>query len=127
MSHDYLLDTSVLLRQVDTQSVQHAAAAATIRRLIASGDVLFITAQNLIEFWAVATRPVTANGLGKSTEEASALFTALEQTFGVVQDSADIFDEWRDLVVKYEVKGKTTHDARLVAVMKDAHPHFQYE
>lgn len=62
-----LLDTNVLLRLADAQSPEHGVAEAAIENLIAGEESVFITAQILVEFWAVATRPESANGLGWST------------------------------------------------------------
>jgi predicted nucleic acid-binding protein len=50
----WLLDTNALLRLADGQSPDHAAASAAIERLLASGETVFIGAQVLAEFWAVA-------------------------------------------------------------------------
>lgn len=61
---DYLLDTNVLLRFSDATSPVHATAVDAVAVLLSRGDRVYITAQNLIEFWAVATRPVDANGFG---------------------------------------------------------------
>jgi predicted nucleic acid-binding protein len=33
------------------------------------------------------------------------------------RDERAIFDLWRELIVQYDVRGKTAHDARLVAEM----------
>jgi predicted nucleic acid-binding protein len=54
----YLLDTNVLLRFSDAASPVHATAVDAVAVLLSRGDRVYITAQNLIEFWAVATRPV---------------------------------------------------------------------
>jgi predicted nucleic acid-binding protein len=58
----WLLDTNVLLRLVDAGSPQHAVAEAAIEHLLAGGETVFISAQVLVEFWAVATRPEPADG-----------------------------------------------------------------
>jgi predicted nucleic acid-binding protein len=52
---DYLLDTNVLLRFSDAASPVHATAVDAVAVLLSRGDRVYITAQNLIEFWAVAT------------------------------------------------------------------------
>jgi len=63
----WLLDTNVLLRLADAQSPDHAVAEAAIERLLAGEESVFIGTQVLVEFWAVASRPESANGLGWST------------------------------------------------------------
>jgi len=118
LSAAFLIDTSVLVRRADPQSAQHAAATTAIPNLTASGVTLHVTPQNLIEFWAVATRPLAANGLGKTTAEALALVNGWKRVFVVLPDAPAVYDQWERLVSSYGVIGKSSHDARLVAVMK---------
>lgn len=85
--------------------------------LATRGDELRVIAQNLIEFWAVATRPITDNGLGITVAEAAQELTKLKTLFVVLPDTADILPQWEQLVAKHQVMGKQAHDARLVAAM----------
>jgi hypothetical protein len=65
-------ETNVLLRALDRN---HPIRRIVRRNLVAlrrQDDNLFLAAQNLIEFWAVATRPVDSNGLGMSVRWAAA-------------------------------------------------------
>jgi predicted nucleic acid-binding protein len=78
---------------------------------------LFVPPQNLIEFWAVATRPVEANGLGLSVEKVAEEVTRFEAVFRLADEPSELFRQWRQLVEKHKVKGKQVHDARLVAIM----------
>ncbi len=81
-------------------------------------DELRVIAQNLIEFWAVATRPIADNGLGITVAQAAQELTKLKTLFGILPDTADILPQWEQLVVKHQVLGKQVHDTRLVAAMK---------
>jgi predicted nucleic acid-binding protein len=91
--------------------------ARAVEILLAHEDELFIIAQNLIEFWAVATRPIATNGLGLTTVRAAQEITKLKTLFAILPDTADILTEWEQLVVKHEVLGRQVYDARLVAAM----------
>jgi predicted nucleic acid-binding protein len=82
------------------------------------GEELCITSQNIIEFWAVATRPLDKNGLGLTVDEAAREIRKLRRIFKLRPDSPAILTEWEQLVAKYQVMGKQAHDTRLVAVMK---------
>jgi len=82
------------------------------------GDELHVIGQNLIEFWAVATRAIIENGLGLTITEAALELEKLKTTFTVLPDSADVLPLWEELVIKHQVRGKQSHDARLVAAMK---------
>src|SRR4051812_28030947 len=76
-----LLDTSILARLANVTDAQHAIAARAVLELHRRGEVLHITAQVLIEFRNVATRPVAVNGLGLSTADTEAQATTFEVRF----------------------------------------------
>jgi len=114
----YLVDTNVLLRLVQKNHPMRPDARRALVTLRKQGEELFITSQNIIEFWAVATRPLDKNGLGLTVDEASRETRKLRRIFKLRPDSPAIFTEWEQLVAKYQVMGKQTHDTRLVAVMK---------
>ena len=115
---DYLVDTNVLLRSVEVGHPMHAAARQALQHLTAAGATLFIAPQNLIEFWVVATRPVSANGLGLSPVQTAVEVGNFKTAFRLLPDTAAIFPHWERIVATYGVQGKQAHDARLVAVMK---------
>lgn len=114
---DFLLDTNVLLRTVDARSVQHEPAKQAMHRLSLRGHRLLITTQTLIEFWAVATRPVEVNGLGWDYVRAMAELAEIQKRFPLLPDSPLILQEWLRLLAATRVAGKRVHDARLAAVM----------
>jgi predicted nucleic acid-binding protein len=101
----------------DPGAHEHELAIQAIIRLRQLGDKLCITAQNLIEFGAVATRPIEANGLGWSIEQARNEITQLMRRFPFLTDSSKVFEHWSQLIQCHQVIGKRAHDARLVAVM----------
>src|SRR5437868_10778015 len=112
-----LLDTNVLLRGFDRNHPMYRVVRRAIITLRRHDNRLYLTSQNLIEFWAVATRPVDANGLGMSIQWAAAQLSKMKRFFSVLRDSADCFGEWERLVIEHQVSGKKVHDARLVASM----------
>ena len=117
MSARYALDTGVLLRALNPAASLHAEssnAKASIERV---GDEPVILAQTLMEFWAVATRPASVNGLGWSTTYVDREISSLLSRFPLSRDPARTFETWFDLVRKYKTSGKHTHDMRLVAVI----------
>jgi predicted nucleic acid-binding protein len=114
----YLADTNLLLRLADPASPQHSIAANALARLVGQGNEVYLTPQNFIEFWAVATRPVEANGFGWSSERTSKEVTDLQERFPLLPDSPEIFARWLELVRRLPVHGKRVHDARLVAVLQ---------
>src|SRR5215218_10444957 len=113
----YLADTNILLRWVSPADPQHILAVDSVKALQRRGEVVHITPQNVIEFWAVATRPASANGLGMSPAEAEREVESLEKLFPLVPDSPAVYAQWKDLVSAAGVSGVNVHDARLAAIM----------
>lgn len=115
-----LLDTNVLLRwrqitHPDSAACQELLDRSRRRRLNA-----VLCAQTMIEFWVVATRPQSSNGLGLSAAQATIDLDDLLTLIPCLPEPPDVLDRWRSLVRRYNVHGLPAHDARLVAVM-DAH------
>lgn len=113
----FLADTNVLLRSVDPLSPQHRAASQAIGHTLSRGNQVYLTAQNLVEFWAVVTRPIAANGLGWTVERAATEVATLRSQFPLLLETPDIFPQWLELVKNHHLAGKRVHDARLAAVM----------
>jgi predicted nucleic acid-binding protein len=112
-----LIDSNILCRIAETNHPQNAAAADSVKRLLASGDTLHFVPQNVYEFWVVATRPFANNGLGMSAAQAKAKLDDLTKILVFLPESQATFPEWQRLVVQHDCKGKPAHDARLVAAM----------
>ncbi len=72
----------------------------------------------LYEYWVVATRPTEANGLGMEPVSVDQAIQKWMNVFKLLLDERSIFVRWRELVLTHDVKGKTAHDARLVAAMQ---------
>jgi predicted nucleic acid-binding protein len=113
----YLIDTNVLLRLIDFSSEHHFAAENAIEQLFAKNHVICVTAQNLIEFWSVATRPAKVNGLDWDTQATKQQIEQILSRFILLEDSPEVLKHWLSLVSQYDIKGRRTHDARLAAVM----------
>lgn len=111
-----LLDTNILLRLAQPHHPSAQVAARALLSLRAGGETLHITQQNIVEFWAVATRPIAANGLGFSTEQTAAEVDALKRLF-VLLPELPVQEAWERLVTQYGVSGKNAHDAHLIAAM----------
>jgi predicted nucleic acid-binding protein len=113
----YLLDTNILLRSSEPSHPMFFSATTAISLLLKRGEKLYITPQNLIDFWNVCTRPKNKNGLGYSITETREEVAKLKTMFPLLLDTSAIYTEWERLVSTYEVKGVNVHDARLVAAM----------
>jgi predicted nucleic acid-binding protein len=111
-----LLDTNILVRLANASDALHAVAHQAVMELHQRGEMLHITAQSLIEFRNVATRPTAQNGLGLTAVQAEAIAAKFEAMFPLLAETPDIYPAWKALVGGLGVIGKKVHDARLVAV-----------
>lgn len=114
---NYLVDTNILLRSIDTKHEMFSIAIHAVEKLFNQDKQIFITSQNLIEFWNVYTRPKEKNGFGCTTEEAKIEIDRLKDIFILLPDIKETYIEWERLVTTYKVKGVNVHDAKLVASM----------
>lgn len=112
-----LLDTNLLTRLVNPAQPMHQVAVDALAALRLQNEPLHIVPQNLYEFWVVATRPATHNGLGLTPTHADAEIARFTTWFTLLSDDPSILQQWRQLVVQHQVLGKSAHDARLVAAM----------
>lgn len=108
-----LLDTNILLRYAIAADPAFATVDAAINGLNAGGEVLCVVPQNVYEFWATATRPVAANGLGLSISECQAEVARIKRLFRLVPDLQTLFAEWEALVVAHACHGRVSYDAKL--------------
>jgi predicted nucleic acid-binding protein len=113
-----LVDTSTLLRTVQVHNPQYELAMAAIEVLRKQGRGLHIVAQNLIEVWVLAARPIEQNGLGLAPQSAEAELKRIKMMFGLLPETPAIYPVWEGLVTRHRVSGKSAHDARLVAAMQ---------
>lgn len=112
-----LTDTSVLIRLARQSDPNHERADAALYALRSRGDEPCIAPQVIYEFWVVCTRPVDVRGLGLTVADTTSKVRRLQQVFPLYRDERAIFERWEELVTQHDVKGKTAHDARLVAAM----------
>ena len=118
MAEAILIDTNILMRSTDTSSVDFLIARRALHVLRQRGSDLCLAPQNIIEFWAVATRRREDNGLGMSHPEVAVEVRKLRRLFQILWTTPEVFEVWLRLVTQSQVTGKQTHDAHLVAVMQ---------
>lgn len=116
----YLLDTNIILRFCNPSDVQHTLVADAVAALLAKGDECYLAPQVLIEMWVVATRPTDVNGLGWTPTYTRQVIDGLLERFPLAEELPQVFQIWLELVTDYAVKGKRTHDMRIVALLRAA-------
>jgi predicted nucleic acid-binding protein len=90
----YLLDTNILLRGSDRDSPFHNLAENAVAKLLEQKHQVCLTSQTIVEFWAVATRPVEVNGLGWSVERTCQEVDQLLNQFPLLEETSQIFGQW---------------------------------
>ena len=112
-----LVDSNILLRLLQPAHTQYTAAKSALAVLRSQRADLCIAAQNLVEFWAVATRPLANNGLALSPSLAVGEVRNLRNLFRLLEGEVGVADTWEKLMGQHPVIGKQTHDAHLAATM----------
>lgn len=112
-----LLDTNILIASKQSGHPHHALATKKLIALSAEGVDLVICPQVIYEFYVVLTKPADKGGFGLAPDAANSEVDDLISTYTLLPDKDDLFDNWRQLVVKYAVSGKNAHDTRIVAFM----------
>lgn len=112
-----LLDTNILVRHTNREDPRQPAIRATLDSLAAGGDELCICAQSIVEFWALSTRPTSANGLGMEPSAARTQVDDILRVFTLLPDPAPLLPLWLEMCSQREVRGRQAYDARLVALM----------
>eukprot|EP00456_Euglypha_rotunda_P030545 TRINITY_DN237_c1_g1_i1.p1 TRINITY_DN237_c1_g1~~TRINITY_DN237_c1_g1_i1.p1 ORF type:complete len:153 (+),score=28.54 TRINITY_DN237_c1_g1_i1:684-1142(+) len=113
-----LVDTNILLRRAQPASAHHQMTLDALTALVLAKVDLCLVPQVIYEFWVAATRPIEVNGLGLDVATAEQSVDALLRDFVLFRDERGVFDNWRTLVIAEAVRGKSAHDARLVAAMQ---------
>ncbi len=113
---DYLLDTNTLVLAASPGTPQSEAAVNAVDRLRRTGNTVWLCPQVLSEFWVVATRPQSANGLGWTAAEAESRINLLLRAHPLLEEYPDLFHRWLKLVSENQVIGKRAHDYRLFAM-----------
>lgn len=111
-----LLDTNIVLRATRTAAPDGPVPSA-LAAMTREGWELCICAQNIIETWAVVTRPASAAGLGLSPRHARREIDAMLGTHTLLPDPPDLLPRWLDLCTTHKVRGRQAYDARLAALM----------
>ncbi len=112
----YLLDTNILLRITDDQSPEHGQAVHGVSTLLDRGSECYVTPQILLEYFSVLSRPGSVNGFGWTPARALDELDSLLDRFPLLDDTPEVFTQWRKLVDTYPAGGRRIFDYRLAAV-----------
>jgi predicted nucleic acid-binding protein len=115
----YLLDTGILVRLLHAPDPFNPQIRNTLREIHSAGHTFVTATQNMAEFWNVCTRPAEARGgFGLSVQETQTRLRLLERNIAVLREPKSAYQKWKELLLRYNISGKSVHDARLIALMK---------
>jgi predicted nucleic acid-binding protein len=112
-----MLDTCVLLAATDESRKGHRDALAVFDEWPAAGAALYISGQILREYLAVATRPVTVNGLGLPLADALDNASVFRERATLLIEDGKVADRLRALLREVTCGGKAVHDANVIATV----------
>jgi predicted nucleic acid-binding protein len=112
-----LVDANILLRLDHVGHPHRAIVQAAVERLFDDQHLLRTVPQVLYEYWVVATRPTSANGLGFSVTDGQRMIADHKELFPPLRDERGILERWEEIINRYRVQGKVAHDARIAAAM----------
>ena len=116
--NDWLIDTNILIYFINPASPFYGEALRAINELNRRGAALWITAQNIAEFYATLTRSQRQGGLGLACADALREVAFIKQYFGLLEDSPATLPAWEALIAQTRVTGTDCFDIRLAAIMQ---------
>lgn len=118
VSEPALVDTNVLVYALFPAMPDHAASRALLDRAKAADANLFISPQNLIEFFAVVTDPRRVTPAKTNDEALNAVADFLSQPgLALLPVPADLIKRWSQLIHQSSTTKKRAFDTQLVATM----------
>jgi predicted nucleic acid-binding protein len=111
-----LVDTNVILRLSQPPNVAPKFHRA-VRNLQARAVPLYVSFQNIAEYWNVSTRPTVNNAQELPPAQVRKNLQIIEADFEIITEDRETYERWLQLVVDFKVVDRQVHDARLVAHM----------
>ena len=113
----FFLDTNILLSATDRSRPDFSAARRVFTEAVPQGYHLCISPQIIREYLVVATRPVSVNGLGLSTQNAIDNIEHFRKRTLLLEENNQSAAELLSLLSRYTITGKKIHDAHIAALM----------
>ena len=111
------IDTNVLLTAIDPGRDGYTVARSLFRRSRLRTRSPYVSPQVLREYLVVATRPMSANGLGMSMADALKNLRALRDRTSFLVEDRRVAERFAALIADVQCTGKQIHDANIVATM----------
>lgn len=106
------IDSNILVHAANPESPVYEAAMTELQKHLQGGAELFISSQILREYASVMTGKV-----GMNVTDTQGNIERFMQEMTVLYDTPESFTLWRELVTRYDVKGRNIHDCNIAATM----------
>jgi predicted nucleic acid-binding protein len=114
-----MVDTNILLTATNAQRPGHSTACGVFQKALDGGVHLATCGQILREYMVVATRPVSVNGLGLSSEDALKNLEWFRKRQVYLEEPESVHHILTGLVERHKAAGKRIHDLNIAALMKE--------
>ena len=114
-----MVDTNILLTATNALRPGHPAALGIFRKALDEGVHLASCGQILREYLVVATRPISVNGLGLSSEDALRNLEWFRKRQVYLEEPESVHHILIGLVERHKAAGKRIHDLNIAAMMKE--------
>lgn len=115
MKDRIFLDTNILVYLADEGDEFHEPAKRIFEDIIEKYEV-WISRQVLREYAVAVSRKEVVEKVLKSKQIKNDI-TKWEESFNIINETQDVTENLKNLIVKYNLKGKRIHDANIVASM----------
>lgn len=115
MKDKIFIDTNILVYLSNEESLFHEVALERFKHVVEKYDI-WISRQVLREYAVVMSRQEFYEKTLTSRDIVDDI-VKWENSFKVIDETKDITDNLKNLLVKYDLKGKRIHDANIVASM----------
>ncbi len=106
------IDSNILVHTANPQSPVYEAAMTELQKHLQGGSELFISSQILREYASVMTGKV-----GMNVTDTQGNIERFMKEMTVLYDTPESSTLWRELVTRYDVKGRNIHDCNIAATM----------
>ncbi len=110
------VDTNILLRAIIPQMDQHGVSESLIQQMWENDVELWISRQVIREYLVQATHPKSFQPV-LTIDQVLSQMDVVTSLFQVADETSEVTTTLFELIRKYGVRGKQTHDTSLVATM----------
>lgn len=114
------LDTNIVLRNALSSDLRHVLVNSAERGLVETKWQPVLVPQILVEFWSVATRPASVNGIGWTAQQAHTAIDAAIDAYTLLSYPESAVLTWLAMCDECAVLGRQAHDAHLAATLLEA-------